>query len=196
MTVLYDTDPLSKVPLKYCPGCQQSLPCTVLYFYRNASRPDGFSSACKQCDNTRLTTFKQANLAHWHEIDRKKCATYRAKHRQEYNARQRAYFATHPESTLAKKRRRRARQAGAPLNDLTVAQWREIKAVYGYKCVYCGRKMERLTMDHITPLSRGGSHTANNIVPACQSCNARKHDGKVLIPVQPLLLTVAPARGV
>jgi 5-methylcytosine-specific restriction endonuclease McrA len=78
------------------------------------------------------------------------------------------------------------------LNDLSVAQWREIKVAYGHRCVYCGRKMQHLTQDHITPLSKGGSHTAPNVVPACLSCNSKKRARAPLVPVQPLLLTIAP----
>ena len=48
--------------------------------------------------------------------------------------------------------------------------------------------MQRLEMDHITPLSKGGDHTASNIVPCCRSCNAKKGTGPVLKPVQPMLL--------
>jgi 5-methylcytosine-specific restriction endonuclease McrA len=59
---------------------------------------------------------------------------------------------------------------------------------YGHCCVYCGRKMQRLTQDHITPLSRGGNHTKSNIVPACRSCNSKKGTGEPLVPVQPMLL--------
>ena len=99
----------------------------------------------------------------------------------------------HPEAVQQMKERRRARKANASVNDLTADQWCEIKAAYGYRCVYCGRKMQRLTQDHLTPLSKGGSHTASNIVPACHSCNSKKHTGPVLRPVQPLLLTLAPA---
>lgn len=91
--------------------------------------------------------------------------------------------------------RRRARERNAPLNDLTLAQWQEIQAIWDHRCAYCTRRMKgRLDMDHIIPLSKGGSHTASNIVPACRSCNAKKHAGPPLTPVQPLLLTVAPAR--
>ena len=100
----------------------------------------------------------------------------------------------HPEQNHAIKARRRARQRQAPRNDLTAAQWREIKAAYKQCCLYCSRKMQRLTQDHITPLSKGGSHTVSNVVPACASCNSRKHAGPPLCPVQPLLLTLAPAR--
>jgi len=90
--------------------------------------------------------------------------------------------------------RRRSRIRNAPINDLTAAQWREIKAAYGYRCVYCGCKPKRLTMDHITPLSRGGSNTASNIVPACKPCNDKKHNGAILKPIQPVLLLLAPPR--
>lgn len=47
---------------------------------------------------------------------------------------------------------------------------------------------QRLTKDHSTPLSKGSAHTLTNVVPACQSCNSKKHTGPPLKPVQPLLL--------
>lgn len=92
------------------------------------------------------------------------------------------------EKERAKEHRRRAHLAQAPVNDLTAEQWHEIKAAYGHRCVYCGKKPLRLTMDHITPLSKGGAHTKHNVVPACRSCNSRKRAGPVLRPVQPLLI--------
>jgi 5-methylcytosine-specific restriction endonuclease McrA len=39
-------------------------------------------------------------------------------------------------------------------------------------CVYCGEKGG--TVDHVIPLARGGAHTAENLVPACQRCNDSK----------------------
>jgi len=60
------------------------------------------------------------------------------------------------------------------VSTLTAAEWREIKARYKNRCAYCGRQMQRLTMDHVIPLSKGGHHVAGNIVPACRSCNSRK----------------------
>jgi len=119
---------------------------------------------------------------------------YWAKRRETLLAYGRAYYRLHPDYALASGARRRARKAAAPRNDLSRAQWREIKAAYEYRCVYCGKKSQRLTQDHITPLSHGGAHTMHNILPACGSCNSKKHTGPPLVPVQPLLLTIAPSR--
>ena len=44
----------------------------------------------------------------------------------------------------------------------------------GYACQYCGRRGERLTVDHIVPRSRGGETTWTNVVAACLRCNLRK----------------------
>lgn len=34
--------------------------------------------------------------------------------------------------------------------------------------------LENATLDHVVPLSRGGSHNPGNLVSACLSCNQRK----------------------
>jgi 5-methylcytosine-specific restriction endonuclease McrA len=133
-------------------------------------------------------------LAHREEAAAAGRARYLAK-REAILARVLAWQKAHPEYVALREARRRARKAAAPTNDLTAAQWREIKAHYGHRCVYCGRQQQRLSMDHITPLAKGGSHTASNIVPACRSCNSRKNAGPPLRAVQPLLLTLAPAQG-
>lgn len=45
-----------------------------------------------------------------------------------------------------------------------------------FMCQYCGCKpaREELTIDHVLPRSRGGRSEWENVVLACQSCNARK----------------------
>jgi len=42
-----------------------------------------------------------------------------------------------------------------------------------YKCSYCGRSGD-LTLDHIMPKSRGGSHEPGNLTTACRPCNSSK----------------------
>lgn len=101
----------------------------------------------------------------------------------------RIWAAKNPDKTLANVVRRRARLAGAPINDFTGQQWITVQAFFDHRCVYCNRKFKgRLTQDHIVPLSKGGSHTASNIVPACKSCNCKKNVGPPLRPVQPMML--------
>ncbi|MFA5376392.1 MAG: HNH endonuclease [Dehalococcoidia bacterium] len=75
----------------------------------------------------------------------------------------------------ANNHRRRARFTEVE-NTLTVKEWQIIKDTYKHKCVYCGKKLKNLTMDHVIPISKGGGHTKENVVPACKSCNSRKRD--------------------
>jgi 5-methylcytosine-specific restriction endonuclease McrA len=138
--------------------------------------------------------FLVANLAN-PEALRARRRLYYANNRAKMLAKNRRYYRNHPEKEAAKDAKRRARKAAAPINDFTATQWLEIQAVHDHRCAYCGKRAKgHLTQDHITPLSKGGSNTASNIIPACKSCNSRKNDRAVLIPVQPLLLTVAPSK--
>jgi 5-methylcytosine-specific restriction endonuclease McrA len=45
-----------------------------------------------------------------------------------------------------------------------------------FECQYCGDKSTKLTLDHITPRSKGGQSTFDNVVTACFSCNNKKDD--------------------
>jgi len=42
-----------------------------------------------------------------------------------------------------------------------------------YTCQYCGSS-KQLTLDHVLPKSRGGQHSWDNVVAACESCNQAK----------------------
>jgi 5-methylcytosine-specific restriction endonuclease McrA len=118
--------------------------------------------------------------------------TYRLTHREEAKAYATAYRPEHREEAKVFHQRRLAAKRRAPVNDFTAAQWRELQAVFNHCCAYCEKRAKgHLTQDHITPLSKGGSHTLANIVPACRSCNSSKRTGPPKVPVQPLLLTVA-----
>ena len=50
----------------------------------------------------------------------------------------------------------------------------------GYKCQLCGRDMDytaeysSFSVDHIMPLSRGGTNESDNLQTCCKSCNSRK----------------------
>ena len=91
--------------------------------------------------------------------------------------RAREWAAANPESaklsaSLTQAKRRASKRGGD--GHITARQWRAKLDYYNNCCAYCLGKFEKLTMDHMIPLSRGGQHTDENIVPACGSCNSRK----------------------
>ncbi len=71
-------------------------------------------------------------------------------------------------------RRREARErAAANIETHTYQQWMDLLERFAHRCAICGVS-EKLTRDHIIPLSKGGSDAIGNIQPLCHSCNARK----------------------
>jgi 5-methylcytosine-specific restriction endonuclease McrA len=52
---------------------------------------------------------------------------------------------------------------------------REVLRRDNHACQYCGSG-KRLTLDHVIPRSKGGQHTWNNVVAACERCNSKKGD--------------------
>lgn len=79
----------------------------------------------------------------------------------------------HKESALRHKRLRRHKIKGLPAT-LTEQEWQEILKRYDYRCAYCRKKEDKPHREHWVPLAKGGGYTADNIVPACKRCNARK----------------------
>jgi hypothetical protein len=57
--------------------------------------------------------------------------------------------------------------AGFELREYVLLKW-------NHACAYCGASSVPLELDHVIPLSRGGSHRESNRVPACHRCNQRK----------------------
>ena len=141
-------------------------------------------SYCKSCWNKRhrityhknktCPDAKRLTPEERRKYKKEKDARYREKYKDRLNERQRRYYRTHYEIHVRGVEKRRALKLGCETS-LTTNQWNIIKAIYGYRCAYCHKKPKLLTKDHITPLSKGGGHTANNIVPACMPCNRRKH---------------------
>jgi 5-methylcytosine-specific restriction endonuclease McrA len=58
---------------------------------------------------------------------------------------------------------------------LTRAEWRAILAKQDGLCFDCGER-RRMTIGHLVPISKGGSHNAANIVAQCMACNLKQRD--------------------
>lgn len=98
----------------------------------------------------------------------------RLRRREKRAAEYRAWCARNPDRVRFLNARRRARKAAAP-GSHTWQEWAEKKHLFAYCCAYCGESGP-LTVDHKIPLSRGGSDSIDNILPACFTCYAQKHD--------------------
>lgn len=69
------------------------------------------------------------------------------------------------------------KRRGEEAPDFSHQEWKECLIFFGGECAYCGgtpRKGQRLTRDHLEPVSNGGRTIQSNIVPACASCNSSK----------------------
>jgi len=73
------------------------------------------------------------------------------------------------------KHRRRAILRGQ-VAKATPKEIREAMVKAKGKCFYCGGKFSKLTVDHVVPIAKGGSHTLDNLVFACHACNSEKRD--------------------
>ena len=75
-------------------------------------------------------------------------------------------------STVSEDVLRRERQKA---REIRASQWWRNQLGNG-RCYYCGGAFPaaELTMDHKTPLVRGGRSTRANLVPCCKPCNNEK----------------------
>lgn len=84
------------------------------------------------------------------------------------------YCKNNPETIAHLKARRYAKEKNAE-GSHSLEEWNKLKDSYGNVCAFCGSD-EKLTKDHIIPLSKGGSDYIENIQPLCKSCNSKKHN--------------------
>lgn len=48
----------------------------------------------------------------------------------------------------------------------------------GHRCLACGSE-KKLTLDHIVPISKGGTNDESNLQTLCEGCNCRVKRGKL-----------------
>ena len=80
------------------------------------------------------------------------------------------------------------RKNNAPAGGATLVEWIKLKNGLGNKCIRCGVSGEktRITVDHITPSSLGGTNNIKNLQPLCIRCNSWKHRDSFNYIINPL----------
>jgi 5-methylcytosine-specific restriction endonuclease McrA len=98
---------------------------------------------------------------------------YVAKNRDALAVKRKRYWAENHDKVMILVKRRKARLRGAQIAPFTARQWADRLAEFNHRCAYCWA-IEKMTQDHVIPIIRGGRHSIDNIVPACERCNYRK----------------------
>jgi 5-methylcytosine-specific restriction endonuclease McrA len=89
--------------------------------------------------------------------------------------------ANNPDKARAKDRRAWNRRRAAT-GTYTEEQWLARLAFWGWRCYLCNGDWFNLperdrTIDHVIPVSKGGTNWPANLRPACRSCNSKKNAG-------------------
>lgn len=154
--------------------CRVYFPTCLVCEQRFSTRKPGTFCCSTSCWDTavRMTAPPRPPTAppKWRDTECAWCST-----RYRTNQPSRAYCSKRC-STRAARLRRRAREAGAH-GSYSWAEFMRIAHRFDYRCAYCNEKPdEQLDPDHVVPLSRGGSNSTTNLLPACRACNCDKRD--------------------
>lgn len=137
----------------------------------------------KKDNEDRIKKYRKENASRaaetgkrWQENNKERLLATRRKWNQENKQRKaelnRRWCEQNPEKRLNSGQRRRTMRRDLPAT-MTTEQWEFAVKQFDNKCAYCRQKV-KLTQDHVIPVSQGGYHTRQNIVPACSFCNASK----------------------
>lgn len=171
-------------------------------FKRNGDSPDGLHSVCKNC--TSKTSRRRREKTESFESEKERAAAYYAANKERLSANRRKRYAENKEKALATNRkwseankehhralnrqwskknpeaaralvaRRRARIAGVG-GSYTKADIRRMHDEQSGKCP-CGALFSEVGyhVDHVHPLSLGGTNDPSNLQLLCPTCNRRK----------------------
>lgn len=156
---------------RQCAICKERFPATPEYFYPQKEKPGGIRYYCRKCSSKKASGYRNADLEKNHQQQK----ALREKHHEYQINRLLKYRQSYPEKYLAYNRNRAARKK-AVAGKHTPQQIQEQYERQGKKCYYCHKKLIKFHVDHVVPISRGGSNDPDNLVITCAFCNQSKHD--------------------
>ncbi|MFK0057987.1 HNH endonuclease signature motif containing protein [Streptomyces werraensis] len=172
--------------MKICLKCKEEKP--LEDFPKNKRQKDGYGTWCKTpCKSEYDRQYRQKNAERerlrkqaWNLENAERKAEvnkeWRDKNRDKVNANVARYSKT-PKGKAAKtqsRHNRRARLAEVE-STLTKAQWWLMQYVHDFKCAKPGCETgAQVEVEHIVPISQGGSNTFSNVQPLCGPCNRKK----------------------
>ena len=170
---------------KTCSRCHSEFPENKLFFSHQNTGKNGFRSMCRKCEKEYNRERNQRNKLKYTPVRKKWISENEDKYRQiKADWRKRNYCHNaeitkkwrqeNPYKACVHSHTRSAKKKSVICN-LTLTEWHMTIRYFNYRCAYCG-KNEKLTQDHLIPLSKGGNYSYNNIIPACRFCNSSKHD--------------------
>jgi 5-methylcytosine-specific restriction endonuclease McrA len=171
---------------KPCKKCQRLLPLTD--FHKNSNISDGHKNSCKACESRLYAEYRakkprnvtveqqqkwnQARKAKYTESDlRSMKRVYYQNNKPMFRESRKRYLAKNPGLNAAYVRKYEAIKRG---NGVFLVTKKEVANLVQGCCFYCKCNSTKLTLDHVIPLSRGGTHSIGNLVGACGSCNSSK----------------------
>lgn len=179
------------IPLRHCNKCGNDWPPTAEFWYLDKRRGT-WRTACKQCCKHEPEQHRAWRLAHrddlleynrlYGKVHHDERASYRRTHRAEHTAwysryeQKRNTLPQRKAQHTANSRNRHARKKNA-IGTHTAQQVQEQHKRQNGRCYYCRCKVRwgEHHVDHVIPLSRGGSNDISNLVITCPSCNLKKH---------------------
>ncbi len=172
--------------VKRCYRCKNIK--SIKDFYVCRSKPDGLQNSCKDCSrlNNRMWTSNNKEKVkefkkkyYYGDIDttRKHQRDVYARNSENRKASIKKYRDSNPDKVKQWRwnRNYKLRINTGDMQFLTASEWNSILLKYNNTCLGCGMKSYKLTIDHVIPVSLGGTNTIDNIQPLCSKCNSKKH---------------------
>jgi 5-methylcytosine-specific restriction endonuclease McrA len=165
---------------KVCSKCSQSKPHSE---FRKSQKGDrhGLHSWCYDCNRKARREHYQKNkqkyrdwYLQWCENNQDKVKAYEENRDRDYaeSYRRQMSLPHGREQKRAYDHNYRARKVAAE-GILTKEVVQKVFETYGVICLACGSTSD-IQIDHVTPLSLGGTNMFENLQPLCKSCNSSK----------------------